>query len=322
MAMGRQAAGAVLGWLGLRKELTVRPGERHSLYFNPQTQSLMVASTPVAFRTFLTNLRIPTHKQSTLNPVKTAVEAQLLQVDNLIGNTTMPEADKTRQMQALLELIGPEVAELMRETSGTSLLSLQPQYGGLHEGFGSSMRVQIVDGRPATTGSAPSISPTHWNKLRKRKTSVGSSDTYYIRAHLLNDNIGGPGDRPENLSILTQNANNRDWYGSGSHLAVETRATGPLLQEGKAFIYVVTAGYGRNRNVTLLGQIPTSTLTASQKTDIQEIVEAEEFVPTSFTCTITEIDPSTGETVADSDHNVNVSVPNTIQNSSLSDYKL
>lgn len=322
MAMGRSAVSAVLGWLGLRKEFMVRPGESHSIYFNAQTQSLMVASTPIAFRTFLTNLRIPTHKQARLNPVKTATEALLLQVDNLIGNTTMQEADKTRQMQALLELIGPDVAELMRETTGTSQVSLPPQYGGLHEGFGSAMRVQIVDGRLASTGSAPSISPTHWNKLRKRKTSPGSSDTYYIRAHLLNDNIGGPGDRPENLSILTQDANNRDWYGSGSHLAVETRVTGPLLQEGKAFIYVVTAGYGRNRNVALLNQLPASSLPASQKADIQDIIEAEEFVPTSFTCTISEIDSSTGQSVTESDHNVNVSVPNTIQNSSLSDYKL
>ncbi|MFA5326309.1 MAG: DUF4157 domain-containing protein [Prolixibacteraceae bacterium] len=324
MAMGRSAVSSVMGWLGIRKQINVRPGETHSLYFNPQTNTLTMASTPVAFRTFLTNLRIPNHKQARLNPVKTSIEAQLLQVDNLIGNTTLAEATKTSQMQALLELIGPEIAELIRETSGTSLVSLDPQWGGLHAGFGSSMRVQIVNGRPTTTGSQPSsgLTNSNWAKLRKRKTSTGSSDTYYIRAHLLNDNIGGPGNRWENLSVLTQDANNRDWYGSGSHLAVETRATGPLLEEGKAFIYVVTAAYGRNENTSLLNQIPGSSLPASQKADIQSIIEAEEFVPTSFTCTINEIDSSTGETVAESDHNVNVSVPNNIANTSLSDYKL
>ena len=324
MAMGRSAVGTVMGWLGVRKEVNVRPGEVHNLYFNPQNRSLMMASTPIAFQSFLTNLRIPTHKQAQLNPVKAAIEAKLLQVDTLTGNTTMPEADKTRQIQALLELIGPDVAELMRETTGTSLVSLSPQYGGLHGGFASSMRVQIVDGRPVSAGSQPSSSLTNanWNKLRKRKTSAGSSDTYYIRAHLLNDNIGGPGTTWDNLSVLTQDANNRDWYGSGSHLAVETRATGPLREEGKGFIYVVTAGYGRNLNSSLLNQLAGSTLSAAEKSDIQGIIEAEQFVPNSFTCTINEIDPSTGDVVQESDHNINVSVPNTIANTSLSDYKL
>lgn len=321
---GKKVAGAVMGWLGIRKQINVRPGVTHNLYFNPQTNALTIASTPVAFRMFLTNLRIPDHKQARLNPVKASIEAQLLRVDNLIGNTAIAEATKTSQMQALLELIGAEIAELIRETSGTSLVSLEPQWGALHGGFGSSMRVQIVNGRPTTTGSQPSrgLTNSNWTKLRKRKTSIGSRDTYYIRAHLLNDNIGGPGNRWDNLSVLTQDANNRDWYGSGSHLAVETRATGPLLEEGKAFIYLVTAGYGRNANTSLLNQIPSSSIPTSQKADIQSIIEAEEFVPTSFTCTINEIDSSTGETVAESDHNINVSVPNNIANTSLSDYKL
>lgn len=336
---GKEAVGAVVGWLGLRKTITVAPGETHSLYFNKKNKKLMMASTPVVFGNFINTIVIPPHKQQELTPLRNTIVSNLQNVDGLIDNPSLPEQQRTSQIQSALELIGPKVARLIRLTSGVSLRSEVPQYGGLHGGFGSSMRVRIVDGMPATTGSQPSVAGGNWDHLRRRQTNVAANDTFYIRAHLLNDNLGGPGNTWGNLSILSQRANNRDWYGSGSHeTAVESRLKGPLSQQGKGFIYVVLASYGRSVNAGLLNTltalinhknspatVPAPSLpgeqahwnmyTVTQLNNISNILNAEQFVPTSFVCTIQEIDPAEGTIVKGSDHNITRSIQNDISGS-------
>ncbi len=332
----KQVGAKIMGWIGLKKKVNVRKGETHTLYFNKGSKKMMMASTPVVFGDFINTIVIPVKKQSKLNPVKAGIVSMLQQVDGLIANTTMSEDDKQQKIQAILEIIGPEIAELIRETSGALLTSEAPRYGGLHGGFGTSMRVRIVDGNPATTGGQPSVGGGNWDALRKRKTSMGSKDTFYIRAHLLNDNLGGPGDTWSNLSILSQQANNRDWYGSGSHeTAVETRLKGPLSENGKGFIYIVTANYSRSQNTALINIVDSliafknsasgvapvvpsdysylNGYSVAQLTDVKQILEAEKFVPTTFVCTIKEIDPSVGEEVVSSDHNINRTITNDIQ---------
>jgi hypothetical protein len=50
----------------------------------------------------------------------------------------------------------------------------------------------------------------------------------------------------------------------------------------------------------------------AQLTDVRNILIAEHFVPTSFVCTIEEIDPSNGSKVRESDHNITRSITNNI----------
>jgi hypothetical protein len=334
---GEKVARAVAGWLGIRKRFKVREGEQHTLYFNSSRQLMMASNGPVIFSNFVNSIIIPTQKQARLNPIMAAIAGQLRQLDAVIANTAMPEDQKQKQIHAILEIIGPEIAELIRETSGALLRSEAPRYGGLHGGFGSSMRVRIVGGIAVTTGSQPSVTGGHWDNLKKRKTSMGAADTFFIRAHLLNDNLGGPGNNWHNLSVLSQQANNRDWYGSGSHeTAVESRLKGPLSEAGKGFIYVVTANYSRSRNTTLINLIndlinhknnpvtvsapvlPSNlsyinSYSVAQLNNLRDIVTSEHFVPTGFVCTIREIDPSTGDEVSNSDHNINRPIPNDIE---------
>jgi hypothetical protein len=333
LSMGRSAVSAVAGWLGLRKEVKVSDTEKHSLYFDPASKKLMMASTPVVFGRFVDTIVIPQHKQAKLVPVKTSITNELNRLDTIMDNVALTDKQKEDQIQAILELVGPRIAELIRQTTGTSLRSEPPQYGAQYEGFGSSMRVRVVDGQPATTGGQPSIGGGHWDTLKKRQTSAAANDVFYIRAHLLNDNVGGPGDTWDNLSILSQNSNNRDWYGSGSHYTVEARVKGPLSQPGKGFIYIVMANYGRGTDTTTINlanaliahknnpALPAPPLgnnshwngySVAQLTSIVNILIAEHFVPTSFVCTVEEIDPADGKKVKGSDHNITRSITNVI----------
>jgi len=324
MQVGASAVGSIRGWLGLNKKVALKNGQVHRLYFDQTSQKLTLASTPVYFGNFLNNLRIPPDKQSRLAPLRTECISYLQSVDTLINNNAMPEAQKTTSIQLILEELGPKVAELMQEAQGISLSSQAPVYGARYGDFGTAMRVQIVDGRPIGRGSQPSVTNANWGELRKRKTSEGSADTYYIRAHLLNDNIGGPGNNFDNLSILTQRANNRDWWSSGgSHeVMVEVRVK-KMVEENRSFIYVVTTAHGRSLNTSLLSAIAAdNSLSASRKQALTGIVTAEQFVPTAFICTIKEIDPSTGKPVDTPQYDANITVPNVIDNNSPSDYAL
>jgi hypothetical protein len=328
MAVGRSARDAVLGWLGLRKRFTVREGEEHTLYFSP-SKRLMMASTPVVLGNFVQNVRIPAipHKQVRLNDLKNSITNSLGEIDILLS----APSPNTSVIENKLLLISPRIAELIRETTGLLFQSEEPQYGDKYGGHGSGMRVRIVNGTPATIGSDVSIGDNHWPSLTKRRTSMGSVDRFYVRAHLLNRRLGGPGNDWKNLSILTQHANNR---GNEAHEnLVESRLTNtPLMQSG-AYVYVVTATYGRSKNQLLINTIndliahknnpanPSPTLssnisnlsafTIAQLTDVVSIIEAEQFVPTSFVCTISVINPHTGRTI-NSPYNINASIRNNI----------
>jgi hypothetical protein len=336
---GKRVATAVAGWLGVRKNFTVRPGEGHTLYFDNAGRLMMASETPVVFEHFLGALVIPEHKEAALQHDMARVRGDLRMVDAVLADETLPEQKKREALQHLLMNIAPVIAELMRQAGGALLKSEDPQYGGLYGGFGSAMRVRIVDGHPTHPGSKPSSSLTNanWESLKRRKTSRGGRDTYYVRAHLLNDRLGGPGDDWRNLSILSQRANVRDWYGTGSHEgAIESRLKGPLSHRGKAFIYIVTASYGRSPDAGLLAAIddlirhrmlprsvrmPDSPMnlmylqsySLTELRRVEAVVSAEEFVPNAFVCTIKEIDPSDGTMVSRSDHNLDDrAIPNDI----------
>lgn len=338
---GRKVVTAVAGWLGVRKTFTVRKGEQHTLYFDSSARLMMASNNPVVFAQFVNSVRIPPDKSRQLGPLVLRLLSMLRDIDVILANTAIPESDRQGAIQRRLEIVGPEVAELMRETSGALMSSEPPQYGALHNQFGSAMRVRIVDGDPATTGSAATARNSNWESLRKRReTAEPGASTFYVRAHLLNDDLGGPGNDWHNLSVLSQQANNKDWYHSGSHeTAVEVRLKGELSQPGRGFIYVVTANYGRGRDSAFIGlvnqliahksnsgvpapSLPTdlsylNAYSVAKLQDLRDVLNAEMFVPTGFVCTVMEIDPSGSDESAEfvvkgSDHNITRTIENDI----------
>ncbi|MEO1383966.1 MAG: DNA/RNA non-specific endonuclease [Bacteroidota bacterium] len=77
-------------------------------------------------------------------------------------------------------------------------------YGLTPERYGIKVRVDRLTniGPP---GTSPKVTSPAWELLKRRKYGKG---TYYVRGHLLNDNLHGPGNNWKNLTPLTQEANN------------------------------------------------------------------------------------------------------------------
>jgi len=312
VAAGRSVGQAVLGWLGLRKSFRTRRGESHSLYFDPSSRRLTIATTPVPFSNFISTIRIPANRTD-LQGRKTQGTAYLGEVENLMANTTMPEDQKTARMQILLEEVGAIALDLMEASGGTVRQSTPPQFAGTFGSFGRGMRVEIT-GQPATTGSDASATSTEWLTLVQRRELRAGGRSLFVRGHLLSQSLGGDGADMRNLTPLTQTANQQH------EQRVELNLKHPVeTNQDRTFLYVVTPNYGRQRNSTLINQVLASS--NPNKTTIANIIDAEQYVPASLICSIRELDPLTGQETT-SEFSTQYTIQNSFPNTTVSDYIL
>lgn len=155
------------------------------------------------------------------------------------------------------------------------------EYGPLVYGFGGSVRVKRM--KNPSYGSGPSVDENPWwQKLRKRGYKNGS---FYIRGHLLNDNLGGPGNTWNNLTPLSGKVNN---WGPESHLKLFEKPVKDLVLKGdkKTVDFYVEARYGRTPQTAKITEFRAKGSAADK--DKADVLEAEQYIPTSLECKITE----------------------------------
>jgi len=309
-AFASETSDSVRGWWQQRVGFRGEDGENHNLYFRgdgPQAE-LMVASTPQTFYSWLTGLNPDddTDKNEALRLYRTLNEEQRNSSTGSSGSSARrgssgsraPNSDRISQLTNQLSTVS---ARLM---GGAGVPA--PEYGGLTAGgFGTSAVVNNLNSN-IPPGSGPSVSNAHWEKLRLRKDGRPDGRTYYIRGHLLNDNIGGPGHSWANLTPITQRANNPNMLNNFE------RPVKTAVRAGKQVNFGVRAVYGHSLNRTLLSQIQSFGDPLPHILTVRElIIRAEQYLPRQLNCTATEVG---GSTIA------NYRVDNTIEESSLDDY--
>jgi hypothetical protein len=164
--------------------------------------------------------RTPEQKQADLNSamseVKTAAQAPDANADS-VGDK-LPAIRKRYRLK-VLELkpldggkydihgqVNPDADEVIALAPGTIPDSAEPDYGGVSATLGgTSMRVEPLTSKHKG-GSAPSSSPGVWDKVAKKREGT----RLYVRGHLLNNRLGGPG-TDKNLTPITYSANGRHY---------------------------------------------------------------------------------------------------------------
>ncbi|HSI51427.1 MAG TPA: DUF4157 domain-containing protein [Ideonella sp.] len=274
-------------------------GETHNLYIEGSGASahLMVASTPTSYERFLAGLAVPPEreadKQDAIRLARELGEAMRAASAESAdrgdrgpprAGASAPSVDHGVVISAKLAELAPITGRLMLTGPGHQR-SGDPQYGGIQGGaFGSSVTVEPltrVHQRGSEPGSGLADARGHWNKLRLR---YHGGATLYVRGHLLNDNLGGPGDDWRNLTPLTQDANNR---ASTSMLHAFETPVKTAIDEGKTVRFIVTAHYGRT-------PIDVAAARAAGETVKAEVAEAEQHVPRTVTCQAVEVSPANG----------------------------
>ena len=166
-----------------------------------------------------------------------------------------------------------------------------PVYGSLTNGYGTSVDVAQMGLKPS--GGSPasqSLTSDGWKALIKRRNDSGGSSSYYVKGHLLNNHLGGPGNTWDNLTPLTQVGNNRS--GDSMYYAFEKKVKAAVLDDKRPVTdFKVVATYGAPSRQSELGEIDAelkkpSLSKAERRTveAIRDVIAEEQHIPTRVDC--------------------------------------
>jgi hypothetical protein len=231
-----------IDWWNVKQKLTATDGEQHTLFFSGKDErvTLMIATTPKPYKRFIEDVDVGTLPDG--HPKKKAkTEAQPIadEIDNLTSKRKgKGKGVQNREGRAIKEQL---IKELNKLAEPTRILAdetpIQPpsvvEYGDLTSEGGATWMDAKVLSKNNVKGSTPSDKPLIWEKAQRRKNHD------YVRGHLLNENIGGPG-TAYNLSPITNDANKQ-------HLKfVEKYVKKAVLDDNKVIRYRVEVKYNKH----------------------------------------------------------------------------
>lgn len=178
--------------------------------------------------------------------------AQVLALQRLAGNSAVRRALRgsrpgdrpgpvaVQRMPATTNQQGP-MHQATPDLGTTTTVRYEPVNG---DGVGTGMTA-ILHPASLGAGSRPTVKPPWW------PTGGGATaawfEQYMVQGHLLNHNVGGPGNTMENLTPLSRAAN------SAHHSKVERDVKKELLTNGNIVVYNVRPDYGSHPTGAGLG---------------------------------------------------------------------
>jgi hypothetical protein len=168
----------------------------------------------------------------------------------------------------------------------------KPKWGTLsNHGYGRTVHVdRFPPKKQIPTGSAPSVSnEPHYKVLNRRRYATGSA--YYVKGHLLNHNIGGPGNTWENLTPLTQVANNRGLESMLRKFETPVKEAIDKNWEVTEFNVEATDEIDRSAELSKLRSAkkkekPLSDKRQKEFDGIEAVLEAEQHIPATVKCSV------------------------------------
>ena len=161
-------------------------------------------------------------------------------------------------------------------------------------------------------GTVPSASSEKWERLNLRREGKRS---YYIRGHLLNHNIHGPGSTWNNLTPLSQKGNK-------NHLSLVEKVVKEAVKKGSILYYQVIAKFDRKNNQNIVAQLKCSKREAAVKEKIKTVIGEEQYIPSHLLCTanIKKLNKETGKMDTETLISKDTKVPNPIKDQDIKDY--
>ncbi|MBL7813091.1 MAG: DUF4157 domain-containing protein [Bacteroidetes bacterium] len=310
MDMGRSAVSAVTGWvrgvLGLEKRFQGRDNHNHRLFFRESngTAQLMINPDPAGpFETWVNAVHIdpagdPGGERATAkaNAITKArlVDAKNTQIRTAAstapGGTLDPDHQLMRDQRDLLDSLSLETGKLFvaLPVCGNDRNGGVTYNPTLTHGYGTSMEARNLTKNGLAYGSGPfdNTNGTNYHIINRRRYGNGS---YYVKGHLLNDNLGGSGNTWTNLTPLKGSVN------TALHERIVEARVKNAVTAGNIVNYSVRAVYGRNNAATLKAAVDNYTPpdpAVYDKVKVKEVIDAEMEVPVSLVCNATMLDPA------------------------------
>ncbi len=308
----KTAAGKVIGKLKRwwrKKTPFSAGGEKHYLFFKSSKpeSAIMVASDKNEVSKFLEeNKQTGSDSEGELAKKYGAAKAQLAKVERArtkLLNEIKKSKTLTKKQQVANEKLKAEWI-LLRQALIGFMSSLKGQsehvktditYDGLQYGElgkGATAWPLTIKG---DEGSSPRITNRNWDQVRLRAKGKG---TFFVRGHLINDNLHGPGTEARNLTPISQKAN------ADHKVNVEEKVKDVVWNrlgkgqvdknlEGKAVKYRVVAEYGSDFRPGLADmkmKIANATQDEERHKVLTKIVENELKLPSKLVCSAEIVD--------------------------------
>ncbi len=309
-------------WWSSKEPVTTQDGQNHEIGFTGSGSSanlIIRSSPPQPYSAYLTGIK------STYNLTDAQINPALSKAREIETEKqkTVPEDQQEAHGQNINALVR-QLADLTRTLplSGSAGTNTAPVFGPLHQGLGTLARVVYLQS-PHDTGNNPTVGNTpEYDDINARRMGGGS---YYVKGHLLNENLGGPGNTWSNLTPLTQTANgdHKRQFENPVKQAVNGKLEGyspSTLGHMKQF--QVQAVYGRTPDENLIEKLLETDDAipglddSADRADVAKVLRAERFVPTQLNCSA-EITEQGG-----SPRQLNVPITNNISYGQMSQYSM
>ncbi len=280
-AFGKKIKEKIVSWWKAKEKFKGKDGKNHTLFFkgNEKNAELMIASDPQTFEDFIRSLEVDKSKNDAKNKAINIAKAIDKKKLDRTGASTEEQTKKNKQkkkkdLEGLLAKLSPYAAILLgineADLPVTKVKNDSLTIGGAV--MAKKMTAELLT-KKGPDGSSP-VSDKHdvFDKLLLRKDGGRS---YYVRGHLLNDNMHGPGTW-DNMTPLSQEGNK-------NHLrSAETPVKNAVLS-GAIIRYTVTPIYGRSVSVPSDSELKKTGIDESMWEDIKKVRSAEKHVPKGLT---------------------------------------
>ena len=286
---GKKAAKKVAAkfakWWKVKRRFKGDDGENHSLLFKGQGASatLTVKSSEQSYSQFLAwaTKQEDADKKAAKEAKNLAKKIDEEKARKLKGRTDAEKEKDSKKKKAEVERLIGLLQGHTKKLFGESLPESEVDWGSpTSAGFGSSMKAKALTTKrkdPKLKGSPPTQAPHKvYDKLNQRRQRGGAS--YYIRGHLLNDNVGGPG-KWFNMTPLSR-------QGNKLHESKAESIVKAGVNSGAILEYNVVPQYGKRPNGNAIVAKAGAGLAKQEKDTLKDIVDSENDVPTSLTIKI------------------------------------
>lgn len=303
LEMGKAAIASLVNWWKGKKEFTGGDGKHHEVFFQGEGDSavLIIKSDPTPYTNFLTSyekeLGDGASEEVTMDGQKKTKSQVIADAKVVAGEietekkkkiATYPGADdkeketnKAAAIDKLLTKIAsisvPLFGEAKDKPKDTEIIV---PAGANNNDFATAQEAKLIWNTTKVTGngSGPDTNAKHavYDKIDFRQKGGGS---YYIRGHLINDNLGGPG-KWNNMTALSRTANHEH------EEKVESKVKA-AFNIGAVVRYKVTASGNQSVKKATASDKDKFTKIADFATALpylEQITEAESKVPTTLVC--------------------------------------
>jgi hypothetical protein len=264
---GKAGVNKLFSWLGLRKEFKGNDGKNHALFFEGKAEKpkLMIASDKMTFGEYVKKITDPGEKNEV---EKLTVKVNAILNEDLSKLDEPKRAAKVKENENKLNGLLDRISKIAAKYFTNKELPVSKiQFETTSKGGGvmgtKMFAFPLTKNHPDGSESTGDNSNPAYNNIEKRGYKGGS---FYVKGHLLNNNLGGPGSwanytplpGPIFNTIVHSNKYEQPLKGA--------------IDKDEIFYYKVEAIYSRGKTASI----------ASDSVPVKNIKDSEETVPSAL----------------------------------------